>query len=424
MSFESDQTFTEQVARYYKYSTDAPFRYGQLVGIQMLGHAMGRETVHLIQPAEVHLNLFLCIVGESTISRKSTSQSLGKKVYPMERSIPEEMSPEQFLVELSETPEAIQWIGEFTGLLKGVSGKGYMARFVELYNDLHSCEPYHRKLRDKKNVRSDFRIDEPYLSLNSTVTPKMLKRFLTEELAEGGFLARWLLVEDTPDPQPRRNLPPNTGQMRIFVRNLINAVIGYQKDVTFEFDNDSLALFNEIEDEAYSFINALPFAGRYLNYVIAIADILMMSDAVGYQMEEANLWSVSSMSELQWLAQHSVNISTIDDKMRVVVPPVYVQKAWEIIKPCLTYADSTLKHIRLDVPMQKLQEVIERHGTIGHSQAMRLTGLDRRKMALAISSLADMNVIKIEKVPVQRKTSVGTKRIYHYVELDTASSRQ
>ena len=43
--------------------------------------------------------------------------------------------------------------------------------------------------------------------------------------------------------------------------------------------------FNEIEAEAYKREFMLPFAGRNLNYMMAIAEILAVSDAFGFTEE-------------------------------------------------------------------------------------------------------------------------------------------
>ena len=163
--------FVERGKNYYSYSTDAPSQFGEILSIQLLGHAMGYDAVHAIRPRAVHHNLYITLVGESTLSRKSTSQDLGRDLYPLERTLPEESSPEQFVVDLSEQNELLQFLGEFSGLLKGVNRQGgYMSRFVELYNDLHGCpKRYLRKLRGKGGGNNTFEINNCYLSINSRI---------------------------------------------------------------------------------------------------------------------------------------------------------------------------------------------------------------------------------------------------------------
>ena len=116
-------SFVNQMTEFQRLSTDAPTIFGKVLAIQMLGHAMGHQSSNLLQPREVKHNCYTLFIGKSTITRKSTTQDFGQEIYPSSRCAPNETSPEQFIVELSERPELFQFLGEFSGLLKGLSYK-------------------------------------------------------------------------------------------------------------------------------------------------------------------------------------------------------------------------------------------------------------------------------------------------------------
>jgi len=296
----SEFNFTTICKRYYDYSTDASPRFGEIMGIQLLGHAMGYDTVNLIQPEAVHHNMYVLLVGDSTLTRKSTSQRLARKIYPMERQIPFESSPEQLWVEISKVPEAIQFLGEFSGLLKGITRGGWLTRIAEFYNDMHECPiECKRSLRKRRDEENEWTIKKGYLSLSSTITPEVLKEFLTEELTVGGFLARWLMVNGVPRRRPRQLLHPDILKSSETLRNILEAIINMKKDANFVLSPEALKRYDELDNIAITkYPNSLAFAGRYLNYLVAISDILLLDDFVGKAIENDKIHEYKSLIEL------------------------------------------------------------------------------------------------------------------------------
>jgi len=435
---ESPFTFINMYKQYHRYSTDAPLRYGEIMAIQLLGHALGYKPVNLIQPKEVHHNLYSVFIGKSTLSRKTTSQTLGQDIYPYERCLPAETSPEQLIVEMSEMSERMQFLGEFTGLLKGVTGRGYMSRFVELYNDLHGCpKRYLRTLRKKKGEKSKFLIENAYLSVNSTVTQEMLKQHLTEELVEGGFLPRWLLVHGEAKPRRRGRLRDDVLKLKENLAEILNAIVKMEdKNVNFVLDDEALERYNRIEEEAYSkYDKILPFAGRYLNYVISFADILIVSDAIGAAIAEGKPLYISAgertvytfnklidLIQLKQLTQLTKEDNSIKRKNSVkpvnciIVSRDYIDRAWKLIKPSLDYAASLIDYVEVDRPTAKLMEYLRRVGEASHSKAMQYTHLNADQMASAVKTLRQMDYIEIINKEIERKGAGRiTKSVYKWI---------
>jgi hypothetical protein len=108
---------------------------------------------------------------------------LAEAVYQQERAMPNESSPEQFLVELAHDAKRILWLGEMTHILKQIASGGYMSPIVEIFNHLFDCpEHYVRTLRGRGRATNEFIVEMCYLSISSTVTPEMLRKFVDEEL--------------------------------------------------------------------------------------------------------------------------------------------------------------------------------------------------------------------------------------------------
>lgn len=426
----SEWSFITTYKWYAKYSTDAPQQYAEVMAIQLLGHAMGYQPAHLIQPKAVRHNMYTIFVGKSTLTRKTTSQELGKDIYPFERWLSTELSPERMIEELSEYPERMAWLGEFTALLKGIKSGGYMSRLAELYNDLHGCPAnYKRSLRTKKDQKYEFHIKNCYLSANSTTTPEMLKQYLTEEIMEGGFLARWIIVPGEPNPKPRKRLHPDVFRLNEVLRSELEAIINMpNKEVSFIFSDDALKLYNEIEQEVYEKYDKVPaFAGRYLNYLVSFADIIMVSDAIGAAVEQGkpphtfrDLDQLIRLIQLEQLDEGINGIKSINyskcSKRLIIVPRLYVEQAWRILQPCLDYTTTLVDYVELDRPTAKLMEYLRRVKEASHSKCMQYTHLSAWEMENAVRTLRQRGDIEIINEEIERKGAGRiTKNIYKWI---------
>jgi hypothetical protein len=398
---------------YYDYSTDAPEQYGFWMSVQLLGHALGYNTIHLIQPDELRHNLFILLIGSSTLARKSTSQKLAKKLYPYSYSLPKEHSPEQFIVEMSESSSRMLWMGEFTKFLKQAQKGGYMSGMIELFNDFYDCPDFfERKLRQRKGAESEFVVKDAYLSVNSTVTPEMLKEYISEELVRGGFLARWLLIYGTPRARDRGHLRSEVMRFRETVSSILTHVIRWTSSTesytSFILSNEALKRYNEIEKEALKFgIGVEPFVGRYMDCLIKVADILLVSSAIGTLQEEFyQLDTISSLFE----ALNKAGVKMHNGSY--VVEPEFIDAAWEHIKPSIEYAHQLSEFVSLEVPCAKLRDCILDEAPQTHSEVMRKTHVSAKYMVDAVNTLLQQDwMIRIN---LQKQTKKGQLRVTQY----------
>jgi len=353
--------------------------------------------------------MYLALLGPSSTSFKTTSQRIAMKVFPQNKLHPNDFSPEQFLVELSENPANFLSYGEFTYMLKAVGKSGYMGRMTEILNDIFDCpEKYVRKLREKKDNNNEFVINNAYLSLVTTCTNEMMEKYVNNEMMNGGFLARFLIIEGDKNIKPRRRMNP---LVNIYAQDLrkklewIGKVCSNNKH-RFIMTDDCLQRYNEIEQELFEYDEISPFVGRYLNYIISIADIIAVSDALGdYKANELDkLDKLNKLDKLDELAKtnianlankaNSSNSSRIGD---IKITNKYVNEAYKMIKPCLNSVKSLSYYVDVSIPVKKLEKVIKNHSPIDYSTAMRYSRLHTREMQLAISTLKAQEKINVEK---------------------------
>lgn len=413
----------ELAQMYYDYSTDAPERYGWWLSVQLLGHALGYNTIHLIQPGEVRHNLYLILIGPSTLSRKTTSQGLARRVYPYSYSLPKESSPEKFVVEMSEQSNRMLWMGEFTKFLKQAQRGGYMSGMIELYNDFYDCPDFfERKLMKRKDGENEFIVENAYLSVNTTVTPEMLKEYISEELVRGGFLARWILVYGEPRARPRGHLRKEVMRFRETVASIITNVIRWTSGegayTSFILSNEALKRYDEIEKEAFKIgLGVDPFVGRYMDCVIKVADILLVSHAIG---------------ELQSQFYHLDAIDSLHDALSkagvkrqagsFVVDVEFLEEAWEHIRPSIQFAQELAEFVSLEIPCAKLRDCLVSEAPQTHSSVMRKTHVSAKYMVDAVNTLLQQDWLI--RTMEEKKTKKGAIRVtQHYCRKDLLNTQ-
>jgi hypothetical protein len=389
---------------YYSISTDAPHVYGEATALAVLGHALGRSVVHSIQPDFVYHNVYCLLVGESTYARKTTAQRLGKKYYDSSRWLPNEFSPESFLQILSKQPEGIVWLGEFSKLMKGIKGHGYMATFAECLNDMFDCpDKYERKLTDKKGEESLFTITNAYPSMHSTITPKVLHQQIDSEMFDGGLMARWLVIHGEAHPKPRGRLPLHVSDYSQMLRQVINRVMELDKsDTVFMMSDEALKYYNDVVEKTFQndrFKGTRAFCGRYEGYVVSLSDLYWLSEAIGNAYDDFCLGQISKLVELNKYIKLE---ETISDKAKYVTNSTnllitqkrHVQQAFEFVLPCLEYVQELSNYVDMDRPTAKLRDYLKkREGVVEYSDAMRMTNLNASQMKEAITTLQERSEI-------------------------------
>jgi len=425
-------SFIDSFEDLFRHSTDAPLPYAKVLGVQILGHAMGHDCVNRIQPGEVFHNMYSLLIGVSTKTRKSTAQDLANVVYGLEyNNASTTGSPERFITDLSENPNLFWWMPEYSWLLKSIKGGGYASTYAEILNDLHRCpQKYSRKLQKKKDDKYEFIVENAYLDVCSTITPEVMAEHLNIEIAFGGLLPRFLLVNGKPDPKPRKRLPRRAAELKRICVDMVKAIRGMTKTTPFVLDDEALKRYNEIEVECYRRENIDPFVGRYLNYTVAIADILLVSDALGAAVEQGiSPYKFSNLVDLLLLVPlvrlvkiddrdclvdiltNYTNINNItnlskDTKIEpiqlsgeeyITVPVRYVDAAYKIIKPCLDTVEDLIQDIGVNRNITKVKKIIKNRypDSIPYNLALQCSGLLSRDFEAAYQTLIDSRLIKL-----------------------------
>ncbi len=438
--------------QYWDAKTDAPTTYGVGMAYLTLGHLLGREVTNHIQPSEVFHNMYLVNVGDSTTTRKSTSQTMGLEPIPATRLTDNDVaSPERLVEIMSKKNEIIQPMGEFSKLLKGIKNGNYQATFAEVYNDLHSCAKFSRSLKSRNGSETQFTVEKPFLSIVSSCTFEVLQETLTREMTYGGLLPRWIINYGEAKRRPRGRLTAEAFELQARLTEnfaLLDKID--KKGAYFELSDAALAYYNQIENEVYEnplFANVKAFGGRYLNYLIAFADINLISEALGEFSKLSTLrkTSIRKLVQLVQLVELVENIegtnahnpsnptnstnrlTQLPDPNRIIVQKRHVQRAWAFLKPCLVSASELATYVDMDKPLTRVREYLKTHAINGqkvyHSDLMRMANVNAREAEQSIQSLKLREEIEQGSEAFTAKNNRQiTKRFYLWVPLEAEES--
>lgn len=203
--------FTDDYIRWAKTITDAPEEFLAAGALSCLSAAVGRNVC---LNNRIYPNLWLVLIGESSIARKSTAVGLAKIL--CERAgiptFPDRITPESFYENLVSNPQGLFALGELGGWLGSLS-RNYATGLKQDMAELYDCPPDFRRIRkDTKGRVKEFKIKRPYITVISASTSEWFEENISENDAGGGFLPRFnyvIGVERKPYPIPPELIVPD-----------------------------------------------------------------------------------------------------------------------------------------------------------------------------------------------------------------------
>jgi len=380
----------EHYVKYHTDRTDAEVNFAKIQCIQMIGQLTGYHCYNNLAPMKVHHNSYVALIGPSSRSRKTVSQDLAQWLFPDDMCHPNESSPEQLIVELSENPGRMIWFGEWSSMLKCIGGNHYMSRIAEIMNHIFTCpDKYTRTLREKKGEENKFKIMNAHLSFNTTCTEEMILKYIDDEMVHGGFFARFIMVSGDSKNEKRKKLTKEQTEHAGKIKHIfyeIPKLCPFHVETVFELTEDALDRHHEIELEMDTYEGVGSFAGRYSNYIVSFADILMISDKLGEYFDNAEV--LSSQPSLKEMFERT------DDK--IMVPKKYIDQAWELLKPHLEYTQHIVQMVKEVKPVAKLWSYLKKYGKTSYSDAMRNSNLSAPEMKLAVDTLERQDRINVD----------------------------
>jgi hypothetical protein len=190
---ESGLTFVERYVNYAGGLTDAPSAYHEGVALALLSATVNRRLRLRFAHSTLYSNVWVILLGPSSIMRKSTAMNIGLRLLPKDVCrLPQDFSPEALIDELDKSPRALFYRDELGSFLGDLT-KDYMSGTKETLCFLFDCpEEYKRALRAKR-----FHLRELYLTILTGTTVSSFFHRINEHDIHSGFCNRFLYCPAT-----------------------------------------------------------------------------------------------------------------------------------------------------------------------------------------------------------------------------------
>lgn len=205
---QSRETFIERYIKWAGTVTDASPQYHQAGALTILSALVSGTVVLRTSFGNVIPNLWFAILGETTLTRKSTAMKLATKLI---NELDDEIifatdgTSEGILTGLTgrENKASLFFRDEITGLFQSMLSKDYMSDMPEHMTRLYDGDTVKRLLRKEQIV-----INEPvFLMLCGGIKTKV-QLLLNEEHIASGFIPRFVFITAEPDISRLRPIGP------------------------------------------------------------------------------------------------------------------------------------------------------------------------------------------------------------------------
>lgn len=207
--FEED-TFIRDYKTWANQATDAPEQYHELTCFIALSAIICSGLFLAVEWGEIVPNLWGLVLGESTLTRKSTAMRLAiDLLQDIDDSLilATDGSAEGLLTGLSHRPKrvSIYWKDEVSGFFDSINRKDYLAGLPETLTQLYDVPKILSRLLRKETIT----ISEPYFIFFGGGIRDKVYSLINDEYILSGFIPRFLVVSGENDlSRLRRTGPP------------------------------------------------------------------------------------------------------------------------------------------------------------------------------------------------------------------------
>jgi hypothetical protein len=288
--------------------TDAPMEFLTGAALSCLSVAVGnRCSVN----NRIYGNLWLLLVGPSSVARKTTSINLARMLcrhanLPM---FPDRITPESFYESLAVNPEGLFTLSELSGWLGNINrsyARGLKADLTELYDGNH----FERVRKTPKGELIKYTIEKPYICLLAASTQEWFEAAIKEDDSAGGFLPRFHFILGT--PRPEYKIPPDMTTPFELIKKLrrivcISGNIRISRDVSIREPTDYylewVDRFNE-RVRNYNLPHLPSYAERIKTSVFKLALLLEADSCANEGITSIEKWSLPSVQAACNLADY------------------------------------------------------------------------------------------------------------------------
>ena len=226
VSYCPNDHFLTRWIEYAGMRTDAAREYHEAAALVLLASATPNVRARIAPyPKGLATNLYALVIGDSTTSRKSTSQSFARDAQgrAMDRSLcADHFSPEGFVEILASRPRdcTTLYVDEFGEMLTRLHHAKYMAQLRGLFLTVYAGDSYDYRRHSKTGkhgakIEDMDHVEDPHLSILGATTPAIFDQLMEQDIISG-LLPRFAIVmpERKPPRRPFYQTSPDIEDMR------------------------------------------------------------------------------------------------------------------------------------------------------------------------------------------------------------------
>ena len=376
----------DEVYQFLQDSTTSDPTFFSLASMFTCSVVVGNNVKLKTKFGTVKPNLYVMLIGKSTISHKSTIESLVIDMLADQFSdsmITGTFSPEGLVSALEANRTAIMVKDEFGGLLEGMSKKDYMSDSKDLLMELFD----NKKMITRTLSKQKIIVRDPYFAMMTAVTMERFKETFTYSDIYNGFLVRFLigLYQKSTDEHSVNLTAHSLRKIKIMadiaeIRSVLNG-----NNYTFVLSEESEQFFNDymknnVNENMDEFTLAL--RGRLNIVILKVALVLFVLD---------NFRSLKTVTELD---------------------VEYIKRGIQYVEPFYNNAKTLFKDITMHPQVLKIRDIIKEKGIADHSFVLWRSHMKSSDLRPIIQTLVEMGSV------VQTRRKGKTVYIYRKTELD------
>jgi len=366
-----DDFITYYCDEYACKSTDAPRKYQELMALAVISVVLNRKVYLPYSVNNLYPNLFVVLIGKSTIMRKSVSLNLARNLifnFNKEFIFPHDFTQEGFFEHLKEFSKGIIIWSEFAGFLQK-STKPYMAGTKEFLTDAFDCPIYlNKKLAGKKI----FEIENPYINIITATSMKWFTENITEADVKGGFLGRFIYILALPNDKDKWFAFPAVPNQNVINRLLIKlrgiSELEGQMELTEKAKETYIDWLKNHEDELQRLSDdkgISSFYGRLSDYTLKFAILYELSSNLSLTISDNSIKRAIRLVE------------SLKESIRDVLEKHVSFTAYEKNK-------------------KKILRIIGDKKEIARGELIKSSGLNKKDFDLVIDTLLEEETIKVK----------------------------
>jgi hypothetical protein len=272
--------WVDQYADLMTLMTGAPHAFNRLAGLVVAATAIQRRARLRMAFGDIYPNIFAAVIAPSSVYHKSSA--LAKPRTILQRAmldnllLSELFTSEGLLKQLQAQPAGLALRDEIGTLFASHNTK-YLATLKPDLTALFDCYPYSRRLSN-----DEVKVQSPYLNILGATTPTRFFEGVSHVDWQDGFLARWLFVMPSgePDFEAMTGLYTTEHDASLGRLAMTLLAIDRQPETDFVFVDDAFKLWDvwqrQAAKSAYYFGDDVCAAivTRYAAYALKFAMIL------------------------------------------------------------------------------------------------------------------------------------------------------